>query len=493
MIWSDCTALAEEVRAGLARSARAVARASPASPKGEPWEIHGQPFRARFLAPVGEADHEHDPDSFPPVTPRSDSPVTREDLGRAGRAFEYALRDELRPLARGRVRGCGRTKVTQAAWVKGVGEDVEVWSREHDELEDGEVEPGKTRRAYYRNILTCGSAWECPSCMARHRRAGANKVKLAVERWQDGFQVGTTRVDAHGAGSVLFFTLTVRHGLGDDLRVVRKGVTDAFSRMIAGRAWTQFCGVSGMVPGGYIPYFDDIQAAANANKRGAREVTNFVHGYVRALEVTHGPNGWHPHVHGLMFCDVSPSEKTLQRMRKWLSDRWRKAVRAVLGADHEPDDEHGVDLRPCGAADYIAKLGLELSSSSTKEGKKALHRAPIEIAKDYATTHDATDGKLWQDYCAGMKGARMLTWSGDLLDRLGLVEEDEPAGEIEPQLVASIDDVTWHRVRDLRGAKLAILVAAEENGADGVRDVLAYMVAHGKAPPRASAQRAGPS
>ena len=483
--------LAAPLRARNARhdaTMRAAAAAiRGASAKREPWKDHGQPFRSRSgSASVAVLGHPQ-PAFFPPFTPRADQPLPRADLHGHGRRFEYSLRDELRPLARGRCAGCGRTKVTHAQQVKGQGDDVEVWLRDHDRVNDGETKQGKTRRAYYRNILVCGSAWECPSCMASHRRAGAEKIKLAVERWQNGY----AEIPAHGAGSVLFLTLTVRHGLGDDLGLVRRGVTDAFSRFLAGRAWQRLCDSLPWNAPGWSTAIEDEQYAAGHPK--------LIGGYVRALEVTHGASGWHPHVHALLFCGFAPSEKFRNVLRACLSQRWAECVREVLGEAHVPvdtsaDGKHpGCDLRPCGAADYISKMGLELSSPLTKEGRKSRSRSPIQIAIDYATTHAASDAKLWQTYCAGMKGARMLTWSGGLLDRLGLKEEDEEPSEIAPQLVASIDDVTWRRVRDLRGAKLAILVAAEEAGEAGVKNALSYMRKHGKAPPSSSsAQRAGP-
>jgi len=114
--------------------------------------------------------------------------------------------------------------------------------------------------------------------MFQIRTERASELSLAVLAW--GFQ------------NVLMLSLTVRHGLGDDLRMVRAGISKAFRGVINGTPWKRFKAKFG-----------------------------FQH-QVRALEITHGRHGWHPHIHALVFLETPLSEDELEEATAWFSDRW---------------------------------------------------------------------------------------------------------------------------------------------------------------------------
>ena len=221
-------------------------------------------------------------------------------------------------------------------------------------------------RAHYDNVLRCGSVWECPVCMRTIKVQRANEVQSAVAIW--------------GRERVLMVTLTVRHGLGDDLAQVRRGVSTAWSKTLAGAPFVRF---------------KDSHGVAH---------------YIRAMEVNHGPNGFHPHLHALVFLDHEPSDGELHEMESWLFRRWAERVRGTLGAPHVPTEEHGVRVTRVVRANYIQKLGLELSDPGTKRAATG-YRTPMQIARDFRDEGRATDGRIWQAYTRGMKGARQLTWS----------------------------------------------------------------------------------
>ena len=73
-------------------------------------------------------------------------------------------------------------------------------------------------------------------------------------------------------GHAYLVTLTVPHAIHHDIRDTRKTVAKAWTSVSNGTPWKRFCG------------------------------TYHVAGVARALEVTHGANGWHPHAHVLLFC-----------------------------------------------------------------------------------------------------------------------------------------------------------------------------------------------
>ena len=265
-------------------------------------------------------------------------------------------------------------------------------------------------------------------------------------------------VDA-GAGveGAQLLTLTVRHRYGDELAALRQGVANAWTRFINGAPWKLF-----------------------------RERVGFV-GFIRALEVTHGGNGWHPHLHVVLLVQDGAA---LAAELAWLSERWQACVVRELGAAAEPDAAHGVDLRPCYRADYLAKLGLEVTAPSGKGGRGG-NRTPWQIAADLCAlphAHDARsaeeiaddraqDAYLWTTWCEDMRGARMLTWSRGLRETAGLGKEvaDEDLVEGEgpnDRTVAMVPAAVWDRVRKVSGLAAQVLAVAETEGAVGVASFL---------------------
>ncbi len=323
------------------------------------------------------------------------------------RRLMYELRDGLRELGTKRVGACGHRRIAR---------DVEVVRR------TATRESGETyQHAYYRGLLRCGSVWECPVCAMQIRAERADELKRAVHVW--------------GPGNVAMLSLTVRHGLGDDLRATRQGITAAFQRFIRGRPWERFCKKYG------IEY------------------------HVRALEVTHGLHGWHPHLHALLFLEIPLSTAELDAATTWLQERWRNCIRRALGSDFVPND-HGVDLRHSKRADYLAKFSLELVDPGTKRGR-GNNRTPLQIAVSAVTGRCPDDEALWVAYCAGMRGAKMLTWSNGLRAAVELdVEESDEAvvdGEEqqEAEIVAVLSGAAWDSARGWRGLPCAILETAE--------------------------------
>jgi hypothetical protein len=290
--------------------------------------------------------------------------VDRAQRAQDRRRKAYILRDALRPISTKRVQGCGRRRIAS---------EVEVVRRPYNG-----VAGKKLYHAHFRGLLRCGSVWECPVCAMQIRAERSREVEAAVSVW--------------GIERIVMMSLTVRHGLGHDLRTVRKGVANAFRRLINGAPWTRF-----------------------KAKYGLRH-------FIRAMEVTHGPNGWHPHLHIQVFLDAALNDDQLAAARAWLSVRWQACVLDVIGAEHAPNNDRGVDLRPTKRGDYAFKMGLELADPGSKHAR-AGHRTPWQIAADYAAYGRDPDAALWRNYCAGMRGAQMQHWSRGLREAVALGAE----------------------------------------------------------------------
>jgi hypothetical protein len=274
-------------------------------------------------------------------------------------------------------------------------------------------------------VLTCGSVWACPVCSLKIRARRAADIAKVVA-W-------------HGLDRTYMLTLTVRHGFGDDLVTMRPGVPTCWRKVQTGEPWQRFKESVGL------------------------------RGSIRALEVTHGGNGWHPHLHILLFTDgLSPEE--LATARAWISERWARFVATELGDQFAPDTEHGCDLRPCNTEDYLAKLGLELTLGTTKEGARA-NAAPFHLAQ-LAIAGDADSQRLWQRYCDAFKGARMLTWSKGLRDLAGILAVPTDAdlaadtgGGAAIETIAILTSDGWRSIRDKPHVLIAILRFAENGDA----------------------------
>lgn len=340
------------------------------------------------------------------------------DRRRFYRSLRYRLRSTGHAVARpnSNVSKCGRVRVKAHG--------VEVRRRG-----DGS--------AFFAGVVRCGSVWECPVCSARVTSHRAAELR---------FHVGAHR--ATGGGCYLL-TLTTPHDQGDDLKPLRKAVSDSWRAVCSGRGWQEWRKRAGLV------------------------------GYVRAAEATHGPKGWHPHLHVLIFTAAPLTAQLHAELEAYVYERWCAKIQAF--GYRKPSREHGVKLVESHQDDYIAKLGLsdEVASGAFKTAREG-RRSPLAILHDYDVHRRPRDLALWKEWCDGMRGARQLTWSKGLRERyiterelsdaeVVAEEEKKPA-----EVLVVIDPVMWDEaVAQRPELQTRLLNAAEEYGARGVRWILA--------------------
>lgn len=245
-----------------------------------------------------------------------------------------------------RERGCGVRPIVAR------GEATELWCVGR---------PGDWRVSW-NGILRCGHIWTCPVCSERLRLERLQKILGALEvlrgRWQ-------------------MVTLTLRHAHSDRLAELLP---------VLSGAWRY------------------------ARQRGTvqRLFRERVTASVRALEVTRGANGWHPHLHVLLrtepWDDVS---------RETLFRGWFDGVIAVSRHGRfAPDRSHGVVWSaPLDAstdakrAAYLAKLGVEIAGTG-KQGRGG-SLSSWQIASR-AARGDRQAALWWGEYAAAVKGKRMI-------------------------------------------------------------------------------------
>ncbi len=301
----------------------------------------------------------------------------------------------------------------------------------------------KGPRAHFRNVRTCASVHACPCCASKIRNGRAGEIEQAV----------TAHLAA--GGGVLFATFTLPHDVGDRLAALLRAVTTAYTAMVSGAA-----------------------ASAERTLYG-------VEGSIRALEVNHGPNGWHPH-HHVLFLTARPlrykARKAFERSM-WL--RWRHQI--VKAGYRPPSAQNGCDVRPvwgaAGIADYTAKVyderrvGLELARSDLKSGRFTEHRSAWAVLGDLAAHGDVEDLALWWEYERATKGQRAVRWSKGLKARYGVqlvTDAAHAAEEVGGVVVAVISGELWPAVCRMRGARLGLLRMAEvDDDPEAVNEYLA--------------------
>ena len=301
-----------------------------------------------------------------------------------------------------------------------------------------QVQKGATTdRAFFHGLQVCSMPWTCPVCASKISERRRHEVAKAMQ------QAETLGL------KVRLVTMTVPHGLGDD-------VADIVERM--SKAWTKLW-----------------QGKAGMQQREALGLF----GHIRALEVTHGFNGFHPHFHALMF--YHPDQTTDLRWLK-LRERWQTvAVRAGLP---KPSIERGCQIdNGDKAAQYVAKgvwgLESEVTKGHVKKGKRG-SRTPFDLLRDYMRG-DKQSGAIWRAYAQAFEGKRQLYWSNGLKKLLSIAELSDEEITHKPDderalLLATISDDQWKQIYR-RHMESAVLDLAESSP-DALRLFLRLMSGH---------------
>lgn len=356
----------------------------------------------------------------------------------------YALRARGRRLSQNlRTQGCG------IRCVQGDGVELEVRTRT-----DG-------AHARWVGVQRCEHRWTCPVCARRIITRRRQQIADAVERGATHARRAVGADNVQRVRTWRMVTLTLRHHSGQRLADLLRGLRAAW------RATRQR---------------GTVQRAFRAHVLAS----------ARAVEVTLGPNGWHPHIHVLILSDQWDDSEV-----QALASTWTEMVTRELGAACAPDDAHAVRWSHTLRETYLAKLGLELTGAA-KAGSPmgllndasdayALARAlrdPEASEQARSTADRARD--LWQEFERATKGVRAIELDPRAVDlaergaqdRLAL-EDVRASSELAHVSVWSIE-VSLDAMLALRaveryepGALLAVLRVVER--ARGPDDGLAML------------------
>ena len=203
-------------------------------------------------------------------------------------------------------------------------------------LADIEIMKGIHQKAFYQGLYVCARVWHCPVCAAKISERRRVELKAALH------EAGARGMRAH------FVTLTVPHGVGDNLQELLGRLSDALKRLSCGK--------------------HAIKGTIERDLPG-----EVLHGYIRALEVTHGQNGFHPHFHLILFTSKGVDPLFLEGAYR---AAWQRACR--LAGLPVPSWEHGVTVQDGSkAGEYASKWGLE--DEMTKAHMKQTRRKGLPL------------------------------------------------------------------------------------------------------------------
>lgn len=308
--------------------------------------------------------------------------------------------------------------------------------------------------ASYGNLATCGSVWHCPICAARITEVRRQELQDAINTW------------AKQGGEVYLMSLTFPH----------------LDHQLLSENLALFAGA--------LRKFKNSRAYKNTMQAVAAP------GSIRALEVTHGSNGWHPHTHDLVFAAAGQLEKLRELQMVWignlikvgLADRCQLNDMMQAAFDVQNGDY---------AAEYVAKFGHEATEASkiitgstwgashemtkahAKVGKRLGGRTPFTLLANFIQG-DNEAGELFQEFGKQFKGKRQLFWSPKLRAALRIAEPEKTDEQIaaeelpDREFVTVISHEDWRLVLS-RNARFEVLRAAQDDGAEGVAALLASL------------------
>jgi hypothetical protein len=312
-------------------------------------------------------------------------------------------------------------------------------------------------RAHYSGLQTCGSVWACPVCSAKIQAERGEELLHAVE-------------NAHARGlKIALLTLTMRHRAHHRL-------TDLWDALSP--AW---------------------QAALTTDRavRRARTTVGLV-GWVRRVEATYGQNGWHLHVHALLFYEDGSN---LGDLREAI---WAGWLRRLTDRGFDAVEERGISLFELDLAGAHEEIGSYLNKATYygRTSKSAAHelggqigkrgrrgnRAPFDVLADVIADGLAEDAGIWAEWERTSRGRRALTWSQGLRDAL-LTDAERSDEEIAAETdgdqvdVVFLERAAWTEIVD-RQLEVSLLEAIEHAAlANSYDAAAAFLDQYGLGPP----------
>lgn len=302
-------------------------------------------------------------------------------------------------------------------------------------------------RSHFRGLVTCKSIWACPECAYGQALVRQERINNLLR-------------DLPKTGAyLLFVTFTVQHHYANTLEHSLDILQTSLKNFQQGNGFYQIKKVLGLV------------------------------GTIRVLEITHGHNGWNPHLHCVFVVEKETTPAYTKEAKEMIFDRWAMCVKRNGGYTNSQAIDVKRVYSDSPLANYLSKLAQELTQSITKKGRRG-SRTPFAILMDMYNSEkkrpvcsckyyvvDGTpqlkskcDVCLYVDYEATMKGRRQIGFSGarELEKRCETLDKDADDSEYDNLFMskiekfASLDNPTYKIIRQNRIGHLVL--EASENG-----------------------------
>lgn len=298
--------------------------------------------------------------------------------------------------------------------------------------------------AIWGNVQTSSSVWASPLSAASISKTRSKQVAKALETWFE-------QDEQH---SVEFLTLTLAHNRGQSLKEIWDTLMYAWRGVTGTASWR-----------------------GGARYEGDKNRFGIVH-WLRTVETTHGKNGWHVHIHCLLFLDKTLTQDQRETMEGRFYERWKRAAKRK--GFKAPTRERGVKieqaLREKSASElgsYMVKGALSsiadtlsremMSGQVAKQARSEDNRTPFQILDSIRRSGDFSsknpDVQIWREWERSSLGRRQMAWSKAAKQVLGVLElEDDEAEELSEKTtlgyeVAQVDFDEWNR-QQRNGQKL---------------------------------------
>lgn len=316
---------------------------------------------------------------------------------------------------------------------------------------------GNNGSSSFHGLQNSHSVWASPLSAVAIGKQRVKESTNAVKNW----------LGMHQQGSVLLLTLTLPHahntGLAESLEALKAG----WAGIIGTKTWQKEKQEYG------LPWWH------------------------KALEITHGKNSFHPHLHVLFFCEKALPMDTIQALKASIFNRYANRLEKHGWA--RPSWEHGIDLVQSENADEAVFMGAytakgiaeswgaaqEVAGGAFKEAKGE-NRTPWQILDDVAAGAPGSDEyrrdvAIWREYERVTRGVKQTSWAKGAKDALSIdVLKDEEIKTTdtladdeatERYAVASIPAHAWAKISDDVHKRLDIVnyVALAKTAVDAQR------------------------
>jgi len=359
------------------------------------------------------------------VNTPSSSAMTEEILKRLKlnklRDLRYKLRNEARTIyidecgKRGytmhRVAKCGRVKVTS--------DNIKVLKSEERGV------------AFWGGLMQCGSPWDCPVCAPKIAERRKKEISKGFEWAYSHHRVG----DRY---KVIMVTLTFPHYAFLSCKDLLDKQKKALYYLRSGRDWEK-----------------------------EKERIDYQH-LIRALEVTIGKNGWHPHTHEAW---VVGHDVDVDDLYARVLERWEKICIKLGLLDTESKQvvegfhRHAIKIQDFAhTSDYIGKWGAdnEMLYGARKDGAA---RHPFELLQDSMDGKEGYSEKLYLEYSTAFFRKRQVFWSKGFKKLAGVKKKDDKELVEEKEdkaiVVCTFSPEQWKKILWL-GLRIDILEYVEE-------------------------------